>query len=925
MANVEPLDPAFGASPRGGLLRWHGGELDLRAAQVRRGGVGVALDRSSYEVLLALLLRAGQVLGKDELLEAAWPGRVVSENSLAKAISRLRRDLGDAAAPLQSVHGYGYRWTGDVQWVELDRPPAVENGPGPVASLVFEDGALVPHRKGWRFRRELGRSAERVVMLVESDHGEAPRALKLGLGEAGLRRVRREVARHRHLAALGHEVAGVAPALGWQLDEPPVFIECPYFEEGDLRRWMATRAGGMPPTLELRLSLVAQIADALGELHAAGVVHEDLWPGNVFLLADPSRPEGWRAVLGDLGGAAAMALPEQARDRGAPPSDVSPERLRADEALYRAPELLSGGVPTQKSDLYALGVLLYQMVVGDLRRPLAPGWEADVDDPLLREDIRGLAALRETDRRPGAAALAQQLRELPARHLARREADAASEQRRRVEVELKQERARLRLVKAVAASLLAGLGIASWTGWLAIDARGDEARRREEAQAVLDFLTDDVLTRADPYQGGARDVSLRAALDDASRMIDGRLGGSPHTAIAVHEAVAGAYEEWGEYSKASVHRRRALELLPAAGRLAGAEIAERQRRLCAVDREAGALEEAAAACESAAELEVREDGDLSEATRIELAKLSFERGDCASAVTSLEALAGRELPGGEADSFRAEARRTIARCQSRGGEEGAAIEAFRALMREQQVRHGETHPATASALADYVDALIRAGRLVEAEVGLDRLQDVALAAFGPSHPDTLLVAARRGQIASGRGRDGEAAVWFAEAASALARSLGPDHLATLLAGAMEARALARAGRLDAAAAALSRVQLEAGRRLSDHGVRSADLHELWAETLLLVGRRDDAAVELAAFEASAVVMLPADHPRLAAAQCLASRIASERGEAERAGEALNRCRMGLARLSPEDHRRRLLAAAENALGGRPIIRRPSSS
>jgi non-specific serine/threonine protein kinase len=60
-------------------------------------------------------VRAGQVLGKDDLLDAAWPGRVVSENSLAKATSRLRRDLGDdAGAPLQSVQGYGYRSAGEV-------------------------------------------------------------------------------------------------------------------------------------------------------------------------------------------------------------------------------------------------------------------------------------------------------------------------------------------------------------------------------------------------------------------------------------------------------------------------------------------------------------------------------------------------------------------------------------------------------------------------------------------------------------------------------------------------------------------------------------------------------------------------------------------------------------------------------------------
>ena len=218
MSTIDPGARAAADGARSGLLRWPGGELDLRSAQVRRGRQLLSLDRSSYEVLLALLLRAGQVLGKDDLLEAAWPGRVVSENSLAKAISRLRRELGEeAGAPLQSVHGYGYRWAGDVQWVDVERSAA------PVEPADHDDwiDTEVPRRAGWIFRRVLGRGARSLVLLAESSSGEPPRAIKIGLGEDGLRHVRREVALHRYLAAIDRRVPGLAPALGWQLDEPP--------------------------------------------------------------------------------------------------------------------------------------------------------------------------------------------------------------------------------------------------------------------------------------------------------------------------------------------------------------------------------------------------------------------------------------------------------------------------------------------------------------------------------------------------------------------------------------------------------------------------------------------------------------------------------------------------------------------------------
>lgn len=97
---------------------WHLGDLliDAAAARVRVRGEWIELDRSGHALLLHLVEHAGQIVGKDELLRIGWPGRVVSENSLAKAISRLRQAIGDDAADLiRVVHGYGYRLHGQPQ------------------------------------------------------------------------------------------------------------------------------------------------------------------------------------------------------------------------------------------------------------------------------------------------------------------------------------------------------------------------------------------------------------------------------------------------------------------------------------------------------------------------------------------------------------------------------------------------------------------------------------------------------------------------------------------------------------------------------------------------------------------------------------------------------------------------------------------
>src|SRR5262249_11387950 len=70
---------------------------------------------------------------------------------------------------------------------------------------------------------------------------------------------------------------------------------------------------------------------------------------------------------------------------------------------------------TTARDVYALGVLFYQLVVGDLTRPLGIGWEQDVEDELLREDI-GMCVVNDPARRTASPiALAERLAEIDER------------------------------------------------------------------------------------------------------------------------------------------------------------------------------------------------------------------------------------------------------------------------------------------------------------------------------------------------------------------------------------------------------------------------------------------------------------------------------------------------------------------------------
>ena len=94
--------------------------VDAVARRVTRGGEVVAIPDRHVGVLLHLVTHAGSLVSKDQLIESAWGGLAVTDNSLEQAISGLRRVLG--AAPgggpyIQTVPRQGYRFTSHIETV----------------------------------------------------------------------------------------------------------------------------------------------------------------------------------------------------------------------------------------------------------------------------------------------------------------------------------------------------------------------------------------------------------------------------------------------------------------------------------------------------------------------------------------------------------------------------------------------------------------------------------------------------------------------------------------------------------------------------------------------------------------------------------------------------------------------------------------
>src|SRR5262245_43472832 len=145
----------------GRVWTFAGREFDESRLELRVDGRPVELELKPLEVLIQLLQRAGEVVTKDELLEAVWPGLSVVDGSLSTAIYKLRKMVGDEASGIiVTVPRVGYRLEGAA----LSQARPASRLP---AELSFKAGQPVPGRGHWRLARPVDSSPNNEVWLAE--------------------------------------------------------------------------------------------------------------------------------------------------------------------------------------------------------------------------------------------------------------------------------------------------------------------------------------------------------------------------------------------------------------------------------------------------------------------------------------------------------------------------------------------------------------------------------------------------------------------------------------------------------------------------------------------------------------------------------------------------------------------------------------
>lgn len=524
-------------------------EFDQSRFDLCVSGLSVEVQRKPLEILGLLLARAGEVVTKEELLEGVWKGRPTVENVLANAIAKLRSALGEEnAARIVTVPRVGYRFDGPLQRIAVGRVF--------ISPLNLRAGAPVPGRENFRLERPLGQTLGSEVWLARQPRSREVRVFKFSLDGERLCTIKREATMMRVLRDTLGERDDFVRVYDWNFDSPPFFLECEYGGQA-LPEWAAEQDRLARMDRPQRIAFFAEVADAIAAAHSVGVLHKDLKPANI--LAAP-HGEGWRPRLTDFG-SSRLLQPERLDELGITRLGLTMDRSSDSSGtpLYLAPELIAGQPPTVRSDLYALGVILYQWLVGDFRRPMAPGWEREIDDPLLRQDI-ALATDSDPARRlADAAELADRLRRLPQRHAERlrREADerAAALLRRTLE------RNRARRPWLIAAMVVLGVGAtcSSLLWWHSERQRDIAQRQIARAEAMVRFLDHALGAISTGNSGHGNDATIRDMLEYASVPGKGYLSEDPEVRGDIHSLLGRSWRNLGDSVRGVGEYRTAVQ------------------------------------------------------------------------------------------------------------------------------------------------------------------------------------------------------------------------------------------------------------------------------------------------------------------------------------------------------------------------------
>lgn len=638
----------------------------------------------------------------------------------------------------------------------------------------------------YRLLRALGEGGMGEVWLAERADGLYQRqvALKLlrsGYADPGLRQ---RFSRERDiLARLQHPNLAELLDAGVDLQGQP-YLALAYVEGEPITDYCQR----LQLPLERRLQLMLQVCAVVTHAHANLIVHRDLKPSNILVRADGT------VKLLDFGIAKLL-------DHDDPNAAHPATEIRAFTLHYAAPEQVRGEAVTTLTDVYSLGVVLFEVVTGHkpyrLRRHSDAEWERsilDVQAPRASALLQRLAAepgaprralLRQAKRLRGDldVLLEKALQKDPQQRYTSAEA-LAGDLRRYLQGQPIQARppgvgyrvrkyvGRHRWGVALAGlAALALLGTTSFALWQLRQARAEMAR----AQAMQDF-TVGLFDKAASQRHGHFDVPQLLAT--GQQRGEAELADQP-LALAELQGVIGRLRiGLGDYQLALQTLDQQRRLLQEVGEVPPALQIE------AVTQRGRALRMLGRGRECLAHLQPLQPLAASQAAALPAAVAEFhsqlgrcqaQLGDADAARRSFQqALALRHQ--GMVERFgRAESLADLAALDATAGRLPAALAGYRQALALLGQRADASSPQVISLHRQLGDVLARQGDTQAAAAELELAWQAAQEAWGPRHPEALVVRRARALLALQRGQQALAGQELRQVQAQLLGALGPDH------------------------------------------------------------------------------------------------------------------------------------------------------
>jgi serine/threonine protein kinase/WD40 repeat protein len=411
-------------------------------------------------------IRGAIVEGKVPRLREAWPEcPPLLDEVVARAV---RRDPADRFYSIVAMSRALRRVASS-----LDGPSKAELPP-----WVPAPGAVIPGTD-WKLTEKIGEGGVGQVWMGEHAQLGQKQVFKFCDSEEKIRTLKRELTLFRLLKERVGQNPHFIRIHEVSLEEPPWYLMMDHVAAEDLKAWCQLQPGGLTGlSLEVRVGIIAQVAEALQVAHEAGILHRDIKPGNILVSTAQTQSAGSSAFSGE---------PHVYIADFGIGQIIAEELLRGDTRLgftrtilelrsgtisgtiaYMAPEVMAGGTATARSDIWSLGVVLWQILIGDFGIAAnLTSWASRISDPLLRQDLEQCFADSPDERWSSAGALAASLRALPERRMA--------EAKRLAEIAARERAAYRRGVVRTAAVAVAVILALAGAGWYAFD-RSEAAR-----------------------------------------------------------------------------------------------------------------------------------------------------------------------------------------------------------------------------------------------------------------------------------------------------------------------------------------------------------------------------------------------------------------------------------------------------------------